>query len=626
MSALTPRRAFGAPGIEPRWSRSDKLAVGTAYFTGSRVWFTLAAGIVSEVYYPTIDRPQIRDLQYLITDGETFFHDERRDLDCQIEQLSDHSLGFRMTNTNEQYDYRIIKEVVTDPHYSCLLMHTRLEGDESLLERLQLYALLAPHLNVGGSGNNGYLETVGGRDLLMAQKDGVWLAMAASIPFLRRSCGYVGASDGWTDLADNYRMDWEFDVADNGNVALMGQVDLRKSFEFTLGMAFGHSAHDAQTTLLQSIATPFSVHRERFVEQWQRTCGHVAPLKGLAGDDGALYRRSHSLLLAHEDKSFPGALIASLSIPWGESKGDDDLGGYHLVWPRDMVHSATALLATGNTATPYRSLVYLACTQNPDGGFHQNFWINGDSYWSGVQLDEVSFAILLAWRVKQAKALRDFDPYPMVLLAAGYLVRQGPATPQERWEENSGYSPSSLAANIAALACAAMMAEERGDAHVAAYLREYADFLEAHVDRLDRDHREHACARLPPALRPHSAGRHWQCRTRRGSESGDRADQEPGPGIAVPVPGQGHRRCRLSGTGALRHSQGRRSAAGGLAARWSMRCSNSTRRSAPAGGGTIMTVMASTTTAGRLTVGDADAVGRCSPASEGTTSWPPAAT
>ncbi|REK12737.1 MAG: glucan 1,4-alpha-glucosidase [Planctomycetota bacterium] len=479
----SPRHAFGAPGIEPRWTRSDKSAVGTAYFAGSRLWFTLAAGIVSELYYPTLDRPQTRDLQYMISDGKSFFHDERRDTTCHLEQLSEHSLGFRLTNSNEEYGYRIVKEIITDPHYACLLVHTRLEGDESLLETLNLYALLAPHLGGGGRGNSACVDTVAGREVMLAHKDGVWLALGASAPLLRRSCGYVGTSDGWTDLANNFQMDWEFDAADNGNVALTAQIDLSRGFEFTLGVALGDTRHHAQTNLLQSLETPFATHRERFIEQWQRTCGHVTPLARHGSDDGCLYRRSHSLLLAHEDKSFPGALIASLSIPWGESKGDEDLGGYHLVWPRDMVHSSTALLATGNTATPYRSLVYLACTQNPDGGFGQNFWINGDPYWHGVQLDEVSFAILLAWRVKQAGALRDFDPYPMVLRAAGYLVRQGPATPQERWEENSGYSPSSLAANIAALAVAALLADERGDCDAAEYLWQYADFLEANLDR-----------------------------------------------------------------------------------------------------------------------------------------------
>ncbi len=476
------RPAFGAPGIEPRWTRSDKSAVGTAYFAGSRLWFTLAAGIVSELYYPTIDRPQIRDLQLLITDGATFFHDERRDTDWTLQQISDHSLGYRVVNRGREQDYRIVKEIICDPHYACLLANTRIEGDESLLQRLKVYALLAPHLEGYGWGNSGYVDTRVDRKLLVATRGGTWLAMGASVPLLKCSCGYVGRSDGWTDLASNHQLDWEFDAAENGNIALVAELDLSRTREFTLGVAFGDTHHNATTTLAQSIAVPFASHRQRFIEQWQRSCGHVSPIKGTCGDAGTLYRRSHSLLLAHEDKTYPGALIASLSIPWGESKSDDELGGYHLVWPRDMVHSATALLATGNQATPYRSLIYLACSQCPDGGFYQNFWISGEPYWTGVQLDEVSFGMLLAWRVQEAGALQGFDPYPMVLRAAGYLVRKGPATPQERWEENSGYSPSSLAATIAALGCAAEMARARGDRHTSDYLWQYADFLEAHLE------------------------------------------------------------------------------------------------------------------------------------------------
>ena len=189
------------------------------------------------------------------------------------------------------------------------------------------------------------------------------------------------------------------------------------------------------------------------------------------------------MLLAHEDKTYDGAVIASLSIPWGESASDDNLGGYHLVWPRDMCHSGTALLAAGSKEVPLRALIYLASAQNEDGGFYQNFWINGEPYWRGTQLDETAFPILFAWRLHEAKALQDFDPYPVVLKAAGYLIHHGPVTPQERWEENSGYSPSTLAAQIAALICAAAFARERGHPATAHYLEEYADFLDAHLER-----------------------------------------------------------------------------------------------------------------------------------------------
>ena len=226
-------------------------------------------------------------------------------------------------------------------------------------------------------GNNGYIVELNDRKILMAQKEGTWLAIVATVPFSRVSCGYVGRSDGWTDIAGNFKMDWEFNHANNGNIALTGELDLSNHREFTLGLAFGDTQHRAIATLLQSLGTPFEVHHKRYTEQWDRASTHQHPLKKVSSDKGNLYHSSFSLLLAHEDKSYPGALIASLSIPWGEAAGDKDQGGYHLVWTRDMINSASALLASGESATSLRALIYLAVSQQEDGGFSQNFWVNG---------------------------------------------------------------------------------------------------------------------------------------------------------------------------------------------------------------------------------------------------------
>ncbi|MEK7374684.1 MAG: glycoside hydrolase family 15 protein, partial [Thermodesulfobacteriota bacterium] len=378
--------------------------------------------------------------------------------------------------------YSIVKEVLSDPHLPCLLVNTTISGEEPFLKRLRLYALCAPHLGMGGWGNNGYVMKIAGRKILTAEKDGVWLALAATVPFSRLSCGYVGKSDGWTDLAGDYRMDYEFDRATDGNVALTGELDLGGRREFTVGLAFGDGLHNAATTLLESLAIPFDDQRERYADQWNRSCRRMLPLEKSAYDGGDLYHGSYSLLLAHEDKTFPGAFIASLSIPWGEARDDTDRGGYHLVWTRDLVNTATGLLAAGNTASPLRALIYLAVSQHEDGGFSQNFWIDGEPYWRGIQLDEVAFPILLAWRLLRKGDLGNFDPYPMVMAAARYLILHGPATQQERWEEAGGYSPATIASNIAALICAASFASERGDEATAAFLEEYADFLECHVE------------------------------------------------------------------------------------------------------------------------------------------------
>jgi glucoamylase len=230
------------------------------------------------------------------------------------------------------------------------------------------------------------------------------------------------------------------------------------------------------------LGVPFSEHLTQFKQQWAAAAAHCQPLQKSSFDQGNLYHSSCSVLLAHEDKAFPGAIIASLAIPWGEAKGDEDQGAYHLVWTRDMVNSATALLAAGDKATPLRALIFLAVSQHEDGGFAQNFWVNGDPYWTGIQLDEVAFPIMLAWRLSSEKALEDFDPYLSVLKGAAYLIRHGPVTQQERWEEASGYSPSTLASNIAALICASLFFRERGDEDTALFTEQYADYLESHIE------------------------------------------------------------------------------------------------------------------------------------------------
>jgi len=230
-----------------------------------------------------------------------------------------------------------------------------------------------------------------------------------------------------------------------------------------------------------SLAMPYEEHRSRFITQWKRAA-NPEWLAAKSGDAGRLMRVSHNVLLAHEDKTYSGAFVASASIPWGQVKGDDDLGGYHLVWTRDMVQTATALLACGRAETARRALVYLACTQQPNGGFAQNFWIDGTPYWKGEQLDEVAFPLILAWRLWKANALGELHIFPFVERAAGYLVQHAPITQQERWEEAAGYSPSTLAAVVAGLICAAEMMRAHESMELAVYLEEFADWIEHHLE------------------------------------------------------------------------------------------------------------------------------------------------
>jgi glucoamylase len=476
--------AFGGPGCPPRWTSSVKDAIGTAYAPSSRIWFTCAYGVLNEVYHPTIDRAQVRDMEFLVTDGETFVHEEKRDLQTTFEYIHPEALGVRYVNRDPMGRYTLTKEIISDPHHAVILTHVRIEGDAELLPRLKVYALLAPHLDGGGAGNSARAVDIAGKKVLLAWKNQYSLAMGASCGFSRVSCGFVGSSDGWRDLMDNFRMDWEFGSATDGNIALLGEVDAWAAdgaIDFTVAFGIGEGHHTAAQKTMTSMATHFDEHKARFVAQWHRAANPTI-LAAKSCDEGKLMATSHNVLLAHEDKTFSGAFVASLSIPWGQAKSDDDLGGYHLVWTRDMVQTATALLACGRAETARRALVYLACTQEPDGGFAQNFWIDGTPYWSGVQLDEVAFPLMLAWRLWKADALGELKIFPFVERAAGFLVRHAPITNQERWEENPGYSPSTLAAVIGGLICAAEISRAHDAAELAVFLEEFADWIEQHLE------------------------------------------------------------------------------------------------------------------------------------------------
>ena len=216
--------ANGARGIAPRWTHSAKDVIGTAYSTASRVWFTVSDGVLSEVYYSTLDSPQIRDVQFLVTDGETFFHDTHRHMKTSIEYLGEHGLGVRIVNVDPDGRYQLRVEVISDPHQPCVLIDTHLDSDAAWLSKLHLYILVAPHLGIGGWGNNGNVAQIAGREFLTAHKNGTWLALAASTPFVHRSCGYVGSTDGWQDLASHFRLTNEFAAAPDGRSGLISLV------------------------------------------------------------------------------------------------------------------------------------------------------------------------------------------------------------------------------------------------------------------------------------------------------------------------------------------------------------------------------------------------------------------
>ncbi len=479
--------APGAPGIPPRWTASGKHAVGTALTAASRVWFTVGHGILNEVYYPRIDNACIRDLGLLVTDGRGFFSEERRQTSHEVMWLEPGVPAFRIVNTCREGRYRVEKEVVSDPRRSALLQSLRFVPLQGGLADYHCFVLLAPHLGNRGAGNTAWLGDYKGTPMLFAERDGNALALACSAPWLAQSAGYVGVSDGWQDLARHHVLTRQYARAENGNVALTGEVDLLTAEgAFTLALGFGRTAAEAGHTARASLLAGYDECRRLYTEAWREWQAHL-PDPGPAPEGARdLHRTSAAVLRVHEAKEFPGGLIASLSIPWGYAKGDDDLGGYHLVWPRDLVESAGGLLAVGAHEDVRRALRYLETTQEADGSWAQNQWLDGTPYWTGVQMDETAFPVLLVDQALREGAVAPSElprAWPMVRRAAGFLVRNGPVTQQDRWEEDPGYSPSTLAVEVAALLAAADLADRAGDSEVAAYLRETADGWNDGVER-----------------------------------------------------------------------------------------------------------------------------------------------
>ncbi len=471
--------APGQPGIAPTWTSSDKDLVGTA-LGSSRLWFTVGHGIVNEVYYPRIDIPQIRDLGFIVADGAGFWVEVKRLHDTTLETPAP---GVPLPIIVHRHArFTLTLRICPDPVRDVLLIELALDGDAAL----RPYVLLAPHLGATGRDNLANVGSHNGTRVLWARQGPFGLALAARNPDGRdalgaASAGYVGVSDGWQDFQANGRMAWFYDEAGPGNVALMAECAPRA----TLALGLSTSRHAAATLARAALSTPFAQTLAAQTAAWTHWHGACTTRRRAPADLppglAATFAWSAQVLKTHSDKTFSGAMVASLSIPWGNT--GDERGGYHLVWPRDLVESAQALLALGAENEARDVLAYLLATQQADGHWLQNQWLGGKPYWGGVQLDETAFPVLLAAQLAARGTLKDSFQYPLegysdplwaeahveshapggvdvtdgVRRALNFLVQNGPASPQDRWEEDAGVNPFTLAVSIAALVAGAAL-------------------------------------------------------------------------------------------------------------------------------------------------------------------------
>ena len=480
------RYAPGWPGIEPRWTSSAKTGVGTALNLHSRVWFTISHGILNEIYFPRVDQACTRDFGLIVTDGRAFFSEEKRHCTFQNLPIEPGVPAYELRNSCNSGRYRIEKEVLTDPWRSVVLQKVHFVPLQGSLRDYRLYALLSPHLANFGNGNTGWIDSYKGAPMLFAQRDACALALGSSAPWRKRSVGFVGTSDGWQDLSRNFELTWEYDRAEKGNIALTAEIDLAAcNGEFVLALGFGGIWAEAGQQVISSLLTPYEKTRDDYVVHWRHWQKGLKKLDAEPREKD-LYRVSTAVLRVHESKDFLGGIIASLSIPWGFNKGDEDLGGYHLIWPRDLVENAGGLLAAGAHEDALRVLHYLEATQEADGHWAQNMWLDGRPYWDGLQMDETAFPILLVDLMRR-EAPRCFGDsqrwWPMVRKAASFIACNGPVTQQDRWEEDGGYSPFTLAAEISALLVAADLAHDMNLPRQAEFLRQMADTWNENIER-----------------------------------------------------------------------------------------------------------------------------------------------
>ncbi len=468
--------AHGAPGIPLNWCSANKQAVGTTLGT-SRVWFTVGKGILNEVYYPRVDIPQIRDMGFIIADDEGFWVELKTLQSCEVKYHASGIPAITIVHTHPRFTFT--QRLVPEPNRDVLLLEFILQGDENL----KPYVLLAPH--VGGTGNHNITQVAEyhGRRMLWASQGPFGLALAAvdaqqHDALHKCSAGYCGYSDGWQDFNQNGGMHWQYRNAGPGNAALTAELPR----EAVLGLGFATSREAASVLALSALLQPFDTIWQQQIDQWQdwhdscRIYQLPATHEILSQPLYDQLKVSAMVLRTHQDQTFRGAMVASLSIPWGES--GEERPGYHLVWPRDLVESAGALLALGAEVEAREILRYLIVNQHSDGSWAQNQWLGGKPYWNGIQLDEIAFPVLLAGTLDDRDALDGIEVTDMVQRALGFILAHGPVSPQDRWEENSGVNTFTLSVCIAALVSGARFLTTAQEA----YVLEIADYWNERIE------------------------------------------------------------------------------------------------------------------------------------------------
>lgn len=476
--------APNGPGADAQWATAGKQAIGTANSPGSKVWFTLALGVLTEVYYPDVMTANVHLMQFIVVDPFTKkVETELDDAIHEVKVLRPDSLTFQQINTARSGKWKIIKTYVADTRSDSVLIDVKFTARN---KDLVLYAYFDP--SMGNSGLGDHAET------LRSAHDGSNLdaflftdagsksnnaVLSFSSPLAEQTVGYYGSADAFEQLRQFGKIKTPFDIAKDGNVMAIAKI--LSPQHFISVVTFGRdplSVYRTQFDLLNQ--RKFVDIQSEYEKGW---ADYVKTLPKVDPKYQAQFNMAAMVLKSHEDKKHLGANIASLSIPWGggANANENNVGGYHLVWSRDLYQVATAYIALGDKAAAERALDFvLTVQQKPDGSLPQNSKLDGSPFWNSLQMDEVAFPLILAWQLGRT----DRKIYQKhIKLSADFIVTNGPATPQERWEEEGGYSPSTIAAEIAGLVCAADIARKNGDNASADLYLKTADEWQANIEK-----------------------------------------------------------------------------------------------------------------------------------------------
>jgi len=491
LNAFSQTLAPGAPGKDAQWASAGKQAIGTSASLESKVWFTLQGGALTEVYYPDVTVANVHKLEFVVVNPKTKkVETETADATHEIKPTRPDSLTFQQINTAKSGEWKITKTYTTDVERDSVLIDVKFEPRNLKIE-YQLYVYYDPSIN-----NTGMHDTAWTEGGLITQDGNIASALIANNIFgdekyLPRSQGeisngFLGTSDALTELKNNNNRTYKgYAKAENGNVVQFAPISLRLGidqnyFRETLYLGFGKNPQEALTNAQNSKTKGFTKCQAEYEKGWG---DYVKTLRQVEAKYQAQFNMAAMVLKAQEDKTVRGANVASLTIPWGggATANEDVGGGYHLVWSRDLYQVVTAYMALGDAAAANRALDFLFnVQQKPDGSFPQNSQLDGTKGWGSLQLDEVAYPLIMAYQLKRFDK-KTYENH--VKKAADFLVKTGPKTPQERWEEKPGYSPSTIAAEIAGLVCAAEIARKNNDENSANLYLKTADDWESNIEK-----------------------------------------------------------------------------------------------------------------------------------------------